>query len=142
MFSFCVCVVLYIYIRLNVLTNRKRTPPPGTNMTDLTPYKDNEKSNISSDISYSNSSFSEAPACRVKSNWNPPKGHSAVEDFLSKLEIEIFSVLPGTPLDYNLIKEVWLAMRGLAEDRNIIIKREREIPLAFLLYKIPSYHLP
>ena len=338
MFSFCVCVVLYIYIRLNVLTNRKRTPPPGTNMTDLTPYKDNEKSNISSDISYSNSNtilselseippiieiksyaivlrrpfeiakkvvvftkdnqqnvlddssldfnkninngnsntydqvsgtsgninfsdlfkvikeddkkvfcraerqvespspagkintsgndtslhildsgdeelvnilqsfetiktpkkaakvinerlegyfcsksvfnlskkvlteteirvlekglgfaptptkinetdlradfnefarkmrckwffrneptenFSEAPAFRVKSNWNPPKGHPAVEIFLSKLETEIFSVLPGTPLDYNLSKEEWLAMRGLAEDRNIIIK--------------------
>ena len=31
-------------------------------------------------------------------------------------------MLPGTPLDYNLFKEVWLAMRCLAEDRNIIIK--------------------
>ena len=31
-------------------------------------------------------------------------------------------MLPGTPLDYNLSKEEWLAMRGLAEDRNIIIK--------------------
>ena len=66
--------------------------------------------------------FSEAPAFRVKSNWNPPKGHPAVEIFLSKLETEIFSVLPGTPLDYNLSKEEWLAMKGLAEDRNIIIK--------------------
>ena len=66
--------------------------------------------------------FSEAPAFRVKSNWNPPKGHPAVEIFLSKLETEIFSVLPGTPLDYNLSKEEWLAMRGLAEDCNIIIK--------------------
>ena len=66
--------------------------------------------------------FSEAPAFRVKSNWNPPKGHPAIEIFLSKLETEIFSVLPGTPLDYNLSKEEWLAMRGLAEDQNIIIK--------------------
>ena len=48
--------------------------------------------------------FSEAPAFRVKSNWNPPKGHPAVEIFLSKLETEIFSVLPGTTLDYNLNK--------------------------------------
>ena len=39
---------------LNVLTNRKRTPSPETGMIDLTPYKDNEKSNISSDINYSN----------------------------------------------------------------------------------------
>ena len=30
--------------------------------------------------------------------------------------------MPGTPLDYNLSKEESLAMRGLAEDRNIIIK--------------------
>ena len=66
--------------------------------------------------------FSEAPAFLVKANWNPPKGHPAIEIFLSKLETEIFSVLLGTPLDYNLSKEEWLAMRGLAEDQNIIIK--------------------
>ena len=40
---------------LNVLTNRKRTPPPETSMIDLTPCEDNEKSNISSDTIYSNS---------------------------------------------------------------------------------------
>ena len=66
--------------------------------------------------------FSEAPTFRVKSNWSPPKGHPTVEIFLSKLETEIFSVLLGTPLDYNLSKEEWLAMTGLAQDRNIIIK--------------------
>ena len=53
--------------------------------------------------------FSEAPAFLVKSNWNPPKGHPAIEIFLSKLETEIFSVLP-------------VLLRGLAEDQNIIIK--------------------
>ena len=31
-------------------------------------------------------------------------------------------MLPRTPLDYNLSREQWLAMRGLAEDRNITIK--------------------
>ena len=31
-------------------------------------------------------------------------------------------MLTGTPLDYNLSKEEWLAMRCLAGDRNIIIK--------------------
>ena len=41
---------------LNVLTNRKRTPPPGTSMIDLAPCEDNEKPNISSDTNYSNSS--------------------------------------------------------------------------------------
>ena len=70
----------------------------------------------------STENFSEALAFRVKSNWNPPNGHPAVEISLRKLETEIFSVLPGTPLDYNLSKEKWLAVRGLAEYRNIIIK--------------------
>ena len=59
---------------------------------------------------------SEALAFRIKSNWNPPKGHPTIEIFLSKLEI--FSVLP----DYNLSNKEWLAMRGLAEDLNIMIK--------------------
>ena len=66
--------------------------------------------------------FSEAPAFRVKSSWNPPNGHPAIEIFFSKIESEMFSVLPGTPLDHNLSKKEWLAMRGLAEDHNIIIK--------------------
>ena len=43
-----------------------------------------------------------------------PNDHPALEIFLSKLENEVFSVLPGTPRDYNLSKEEWLAMRGLA----------------------------
>ena len=30
--------------------------------------------------------------------------------------------MPGTPRDYNLSKEEWLAKRGLAEDRNLIVK--------------------
>ena len=39
--------------------------------------------------------FSEVPAFRVKSNWNPPKGHSALEMSLSQVEGGIFSPLPG-----------------------------------------------
>ena len=69
-----------------------------------------------------NENFSEALAFRVKSNWNPRKGHPAIEVFLNKLETGIFSVLTGSPLDYNLSKEEWLAMRCLAGDQNIIIK--------------------
>ena len=38
--------------------------------------------------------FSEKPAFHVKSNWNPPNGHPALEIFLSKLENEVFSILP------------------------------------------------
>ena len=66
--------------------------------------------------------FLEKPVFNIKSNWNPPNGHPALEIFLSELENKIFSVLLSTPRDYNLSKEEWLAMRGLAEGRNIIIK--------------------
>ena len=31
-------------------------------------------------------------------------------------------MLPGTPLDYNISKEEWLVMRGIAESHNIIVK--------------------
>ena len=44
------------------------------------------------------------PVFNVKSNWNPPKCRPALEIFCSKLEDEVFSVLPGTPRDYNLSK--------------------------------------
>ena len=61
---------------LNALTNRKKTPPPETAMTDLTPCEDNEKSNISSDTNYSNSNtilseMSEIqPIIEIESNAN------------------------------------------------------------------------
>ena len=57
-----------------------------------------------------------------KSNWSPPKGHPALEMFLSQMDGEIFSLLPGKSTSYNLTKEEWKAMRRLAEDRRIVIK--------------------
>ena len=66
--------------------------------------------------------FSQLPAFRNKSNWNPPKGHPALEMFLSQYEKDIFSVLLGNTSTYNLTKNESLAMSGLAEDRSIIIK--------------------
>ena len=71
---------------------------------------------------FNEANFNEAPALCVNSNCDLPEEHPAIEIFLSKLEKEISSMVPGTPLDYNLSKEEWLAMRGLAENRNIIIK--------------------
>ena len=62
--------------------------------------------------------FSEIPAFRIKSNWSPPKGHPALEMFLSQMEGEIFSFLPGNSTSYKLTKEEWKAMRGLAKDRS------------------------
>ena len=70
----------------------------------------------------SSSNFSEVPVSWPKSNWKPPPGHPCVELFLSKLESELLSFLPGKSQAYNLTKEEWLAMRSLAEDRSAIIK--------------------
>ena len=49
--------------------------------------------------------FSNVPAFRPKSQWNPHTGHPCVELFLSRLEKELFSFLPGKPQSYNLTKE-------------------------------------
>ena len=64
----------------------------------------------------------EIPQFKVKSEWNPPKGHSALEAFLNKTEKYIFSLIPEREKDYSLTKDEYLAMRSLANDRNIIIK--------------------
>ena len=66
--------------------------------------------------------FSEIPAFRPKSTWKPPTGDPCVELFLSKMEHELFSFLPGKPQSYNLTKEEWQALKNLKEDRSIIIK--------------------
>ena len=64
----------------------------------------------------------EIPQFKVKSEWNPPKGHSALEAFLNKTEKYIFSLIPEREKDYSLTKDEYLAMRSLANDRNVIIK--------------------
>ena len=66
--------------------------------------------------------FIEVPAFKPKSLWKPPASHPCVELFLSKLEEELLSFLPGKPQSHNMSKEEWQAMHNLAEDRSIIIK--------------------
>ena len=69
------------------------------------------------------SEFSEVPAFSPKSTWKPPKGHPNLEVFLSKVESDLFSLI-DKPLGYsNLTKEEWDAIRSLADDRNIVIKK-------------------
>ena len=46
--------------------------------------------------------FSEIPAFRIKSNWSPPKCYPALQMFLSQMEGEILSLLPGNSTSYNL----------------------------------------
>ena len=56
----------------------------------------------------------------LKCTWNPPKGSSALELFLSKVEEDIFSVLPGH-LKFNLNRKEYLTMSSLQNDRSVII---------------------
>ena len=69
--------------------------------------------------------FSDKPAFRPKSNWKPPPGHPGLELFLSQLEKEIFNGLLNDSISIpsNMSKEEWEALRGLADDRSIVIKQ-------------------
>ena len=67
--------------------------------------------------------FTEIPALATKSKWQLPKGHPNLEDILSRTEKELFE-LNQTPLGYsNFSKEEWQAMRSLANDRSIVIRK-------------------
>ena len=69
------------------------------------------------------SNFSEVPAFRTKSTWNPPKGHPNLEVFLSEVEKELLSCTSKNLGYSNLSTEEWKAMRSLADDRSIVIKK-------------------
>ena len=67
--------------------------------------------------------FSEVPAFRPEFAWNPPKRHPNFEVFLNEVEKELFTVV-NSKLGYpNLSKEDWKAMRTLADDRTIVIRK-------------------
>ena len=67
--------------------------------------------------------FNETPAFTPKSTWHPPKGHACLEVFLSQVEKEIFEI-PFSDLKYsNMSREEWQAVRSLADDRSIVIKK-------------------
>ena len=68
-------------------------------------------------------SFSKTPAFPPKCNWKPPGGYLNLEVFLSQVENELFKAVE-TPLSYyNLSTEEWVAVRTLADDRNIVVKK-------------------
>ena len=64
--------------------------------------------------------FNETPAFTPKSTWHPHKGHACLEVFLSQVEKEIFEILSS---DLNMSREEWQAVRSLANDRSIVIKK-------------------
>ena len=73
------------------------------------------------------SEFSETPAFSPESTWKPPMSHPNVEVFLNQIEQEIFKEVQS-PLGYlNLFKEELRAVRSLANDRNIVIKKAEKV---------------
>ena len=69
--------------------------------------------------------FSDKPAFRPKFSWKPLPGHPGLELFLSQIEKDIFESLvkDSTPINSNMTKEEWDALRGLADDKSIVIKK-------------------
>ena len=67
--------------------------------------------------------FIVAPAFALKSSWEPPLGHPNLEVFLSQVGGELFKEIQDS-LDYsNLSPEEWRAVRSLADNRSIVIKK-------------------
>ena len=67
--------------------------------------------------------FSETAAFKPKSKWVPPKYHPFFEVFLSQVETELFKMSSSSIRYSNMPKDEWDAVRSLADDRNIVIKR-------------------
>ena len=67
--------------------------------------------------------FSNIPYVKSKPKWNPPKGHSAIEIFLSKVENDLFKVVDKELGYSNFTSEDWKALRSLAADKQIVIKK-------------------
>ena len=67
--------------------------------------------------------FSEKPAFRPKSVRKTPKGHASLQVFLSRLEKELFSDDISESTQSNLSAEEWKALRSLAADKTIVVKR-------------------
>ena len=67
--------------------------------------------------------FSETPAFRPKSVWKLPKGYASLEVFLSRLEKELFSDDISESMQSHLSAEEWKALRSLAADKTIVVKR-------------------
>ena len=67
--------------------------------------------------------FSERPAFSPKSSWKPPLGHPNLEVFLSQVENELFEITKEPTRYSNLSQEQWRAIRILADDRSIVIKK-------------------
>ena len=67
--------------------------------------------------------FFSLPSFSPKSSRSPQVDHPNLELFLSQIEHELF-LIPDKRLTYsNLTKEEWQAIRSLADDRSIVIRK-------------------
>ena len=55
--------------------------------------------------------------------WNPSKGHPSLEVFLSRAEEEFFEIIKKDLRHSSLSKKEWGAIRFLADDMSIVIKK-------------------
>ena len=67
--------------------------------------------------------FSETPVFSTKSSRNPSKGHPCLKVFLSQVENKLFKITKKGLRYSNLCKEEWGAIRSLADDKSIVIKK-------------------
>ena len=65
------------------------------------------------------------PCFKTKSSWRPPNGHTALEIFLSQVEKDLFDICKKQRTYSNFNSEEWEAMRFLADDRNLVIKKAK-----------------
>ena len=68
-------------------------------------------------------SFSKTPAFKTNLFWNPPKGHPCLQVYLSQVEKEPLELVVSHLGYSNFIREEWKAIRSLADNRSIIIKK-------------------
>ena len=67
--------------------------------------------------------FSERPAFSPESSWKPPLGHPNLEMFLSQVENELYEMTKEPTCYSNFSHKEWRAIRTLAGDRSIVIKK-------------------
>ena len=81
--------------------------------------------------------FSDKPAFSPESDWKPPPGHPGLELFLSGLQKETFKCLLNDYISIpsKMSKEAWEALRGLADDRSIVIKEADKGSCAVVWYR-------
>ena len=67
--------------------------------------------------------FSERPAFLPKSSWKPLLDQPNLEVFLIQVENELFEITKEPTRYSNLLQTEWRAIRTLADDRSIVIKK-------------------